>query len=202
MGIELVLFDFGGVLACEGYRNGLEALARENGLEPEDFIRTTDEVILKSGYLTGQATESHFWEGLRERTGIQGSNQALRSLLLEGFVLRDWMMELVRALNRAQVRTAILSDQTNWLDELEHREGFFHHFEAVFNSFHTGKSKLDASLFDDVLARLDVSPRAALFIDDNAGHIARASARGLHTIHYQGKDAFLRHFAAYFPSLT
>jgi putative hydrolase of the HAD superfamily len=31
--IKAVLFDFGGVLAEEGFRNGLQALAREQGLD-------------------------------------------------------------------------------------------------------------------------------------------------------------------------
>ena len=35
---EVILFDFGGVLAEEGFRNGLMALGRLNGLDPNTFM--------------------------------------------------------------------------------------------------------------------------------------------------------------------
>ncbi len=35
MVIKAVLFDFGGVLAEEGFREGLKSIGRKNGLDPE-----------------------------------------------------------------------------------------------------------------------------------------------------------------------
>jgi putative hydrolase of the HAD superfamily len=36
--IKAVLFDFGGVLAEEGFREGLKAIGVKNGLDPDDFF--------------------------------------------------------------------------------------------------------------------------------------------------------------------
>ena len=61
---------------------------------------------------------------------------------------------------------ALLSDQTDWLDELNQQDPFFQHFDHIFNSFSLKKSKRDASLFEDVAGRLGVKPREILFVDD------------------------------------
>jgi putative hydrolase of the HAD superfamily len=37
--INAVVFDFGGVLAEEGFMEGLKAIARKNGLNPDEFFK-------------------------------------------------------------------------------------------------------------------------------------------------------------------
>ena len=36
--IDVVLFDFGGVIAEEGFRKGLKVIAKANGLDEKGFI--------------------------------------------------------------------------------------------------------------------------------------------------------------------
>jgi len=194
--VDGILFDFGGVLASEGYRHGLYAIARSNGLDPELFEKTAEAQIFLSGYLTGQADEAAYWRILREQTGIAGSDSELRGIILEHFSLRTWMFDLIRDL-KGHVKLAILSDQTDWLDELEARWGFFHYFDFVFNSFHTGRSKLDPLTFDAALSAMGIPAGRSLFVDDRIGNIERAASRGLLTLHYRGKEDFLELFAGY-----
>jgi len=191
--VEGILFDFGGVLASEGFRNGLHAIARTNGLDPVVFEKTAETQIFLSGYLTGQADEAAYWRILREQTGMKGSDSDLRTVILDHFSLRTWMFDIIRDL-RGQVKLAILSDQTDWLDELDARWDFFKYFDYIFNSFHTGKSKLDPSVFDDVLKGMNISAPKALFVDDRIGNIERAASRGMLTLHYVGKEDFLGRF--------
>ncbi|HOS97674.1 MAG TPA: HAD family phosphatase [Deltaproteobacteria bacterium] len=200
--INVVLFDFGGVLADEGFRNGLYRIARRHSQDPEGFFETARELILTSGYLTGNATEADWWKRLRADTGIAGSDAELRKTILDGFTLRDWMRDVVLALRHHGVRTAVLSDQTNWLDELDAKTPFSGWFEEVFNSFHLGKSKHDPSLFVDVTSRLGVKPGQALFIDDTLAHVERARATGLHAIWYRDREGFLAELRAFFPDLV
>jgi putative hydrolase of the HAD superfamily len=54
------------------------------------------------------------------------------------------------------------------------------------------KSKRDPQVFSDVCETLGVRPGDALFVDDNAGHIERASSRGLNTIHFTTVEDFRR----------
>ena len=199
--VDAVLFDFGGVLADEGFRQGMHAIALSNSLDPEGFEKTAHDVIHSTGYLIGKADEDTFWQVLQDKTGINGRDQELKDMILDLFTLRDWMASLVMKLRSHHIRLAILSDQTNWLDEFDARHHIFHLFDYVFNSFHMGKSKADPSIFDDVLKIMKVEPAKALFVDDTPGHIERAKARGLNTILYRDKNDFLKNMAKFCPGL-
>ena len=200
--VKAILFDFGGVLAEEGFRNGLMEIARERGLEPDAFFKKGSDLIHRSGYVTGRTEEGDYWTALRRETGIQGDDVSLRRVIFDHFILRDWMMDIVKSLRAANVLVAILSDQTNWLDELNDQYDFFKWFDYVFNSYHSGKGKRDPTLFDDVLGRMHVDPPQALFVDDNGGNIERAKTRGLKTIRYTGREDFEEALASYCPFLV
>jgi HAD superfamily hydrolase (TIGR01509 family) len=200
--VEGILFDFGGVLAEEGFRNGLMAIARQNRLDPESVYRKGSDLVYETGYVTGRAREGDFWQALKRETGVDGDEASLRRVILDHFVLREWMIEIVRRLRSAHVSLAILSDQTNWLDELNAKYDFFRRFDRVFNSYHVGKSKKgDPTIFDDALNRLNVEPRQALFVDDTPGNVERAEKRGLNAVLYEGKEAFLARLKTYCPFL-
>lgn len=189
--IKAAMFDFGGVLADEGFRNGLYDIASENRMDPEKFAFQARELLYSTGYLTGECDEHAYWEALRTHTGIAGDDRNLRNTILKGFILREWMFNEVGKLKRDGVRLFILSDQTNWLDELEEKHHFFYLFEKVFNSYHTGKSKRDRSVFNDVLAYMDLPAETVVFIDDTYDHTLRAHDVGMKTIWYQGREDFL-----------
>ncbi len=184
-----VLFDYGGVLAEEGFRNGLYAIARKNGVAPEPFYLRASDAIYETGYIAGRATETDFWEALRRGAGIRGTDEELTAEILPRFVLRPGMIDAVRRLRRNGYVVAIASDQTDWLERLDARDRFFREFDRVFNSFRLGKGKRDAGFFDDAAKALMLSPGELLFLDDNTGHVERASARGLYAMVVRPGDA-------------
>ncbi len=197
--VDLVLFDFGGVLAEKGFAGGLGAIAARHGLDEADFYNLANDRIHRTGYLTGRVGEHVFWQAIRDATGIREDDETLRRDILSRFILRPWMFDVVRALRNRGIGTAILSDQTNWLDELNERDGFFRYFDAVFNSFHLGKSKSDPSHFSDTAARLGKPPPRLLFVDDNELHCRRARTVGLEAVHFTDRPSFLAGLGAYFP---
>lgn len=189
--IEAVLFDFGGVLAEEGFREGLQAIARANGLPEQQFFQEAADRVYEGGYVLGKTDEAAYWNDIRQRSGIRQPDRTLRDEILSRFLLRPWMIDLVKALKERGLIVAVLSDQTQWLDELDGQYDFFRHFHRVFNSYHLGKGKNDPTAFRDVVTALNVKPSATLFIDDNAANVERARSQGLHGIHYRDKDSFL-----------
>ena len=182
--IHAILFDFGGVIAEEGFHEGLKAIARSQGLDPQLLERLGMDTVYDSGYVTGKGNEEDFWRLLRERSGIAGSNGALRHEILSRFTVRSWMLELVRELRRRGYQTALLSDQTEWLDELDTQQDFLQAFDRVFVSYRLGKGKRDASLFDEVIESLGLTPEQAIFIDDAPANIETANNRGLRGLLY------------------
>ena len=188
--IKAVLFDFGGVLAEEGFKQGLRAIATERGLDPEDFYEIAGELVYQIGYVMGSSDERAYWNAVREKTGARGEDKEFREEILKRFKLRPDMMEVVEKIRSSGLIVAILSDQTNWLDELDQRTPFHHHFDYVFNSFHLKKTKRDPSIFRDICAVLDVRPGEGLFVDDNLQNIERATSQGLRTIHFKDVGEF------------
>ncbi|RJR31722.1 MAG: HAD family phosphatase [Desulfobacteraceae bacterium] len=183
--IETVLFDFGGVLAREGFKEALEAIARRNGLEPSAFFETGRDLVYSTGYVIGKVSETDFWEALRKATGVQEHEDQLRQAVLERFILNPAMVETAEELKRRGLAIGILSDQTNWLDELDHRYQFLQRFDFVFNSFRLHKSKKDASLFREVAQTMGRVPEEILFVDDVLENAERAASQGLTAIHYK-----------------
>lgn len=195
--IKAVIFDFGGVLAEEGFTEGLWAIGRKNGLDPEEFRKTADELIHETGYVTGRSDESRYWDILRMKTGIEGTARELRDEIVKRFVLRPEMIEFANKLAARGLITAILSDQTNWLDEIDRDTPFFRHFRYVFNSYKIKKSKRDPSVFGDICTAMGVDPDKSLFIDDNAENIRRASNEGLKVILFRTIDRFMQEIAEF-----
>ena len=191
--LRTVLFDYGGVIADEGFRQGLEVIALQNGHEPLTFFCFVQKTLFSSGYIIGHCSEAKFWETVRKGSPLGNKSDAMyRQEILDRFRLRPQMITLVKALRSLGIITAILSDQTNWLDMLEVRDHFFHEFDYVFNSYHLGKSKHDPSIFNDVLQTLGVLPQKALFVDNDPENTKRATSRGLHTIVYRDYKNFIK----------
>src|SRR6266498_5051772 len=182
--IRAVLFDFGGVLSEEGFREGLKEIGRKNGLDPDAFYREATELIHETGYVTGISDEKSYWRKLREQTGIKETDGELREEILKRFLIRPEMLRYVEKLKSSGYIVAILSDQTNWLDEINDTNPFYHRFDCVFNSYKVKKSKRDPLVFRDVCSNMGIRCGNALFIDDNLDNVMRASAAGMKTLHF------------------
>lgn len=182
MNIRVLLFDYGGVLAEEGFREGLFSIARQQGLEPDAFYKVAQEGVYDTGFVSGRGTEADFWRYMRDRFSLQGDDTSLTSEILQRFVLRQRMIDLVRSLRRRGYLVGILSDQTVWLDQLDQNDRFYREFDRLYISYRLGKGKRDSSLFDDVAADLGLSPDKLVFIDDNQGNVNRARSRGINGI--------------------
>lgn len=188
--IKIVFFDFGGVLAEEGFYEGLKVIGKKNGLDPNYFFQLANEAIHSSGYVTGTASEREYWSLVREQSGISEKDEELRHEILERFAIRKEMLRIVKELTGQGLKTAILSDQTDWLETLNDKEHFFHLFDRVFNSYRIKKSKRDSSLFVDIAEDMVIKPEEALFIDDNAGNVERAGKAGFKAIHFTDMERF------------
>jgi len=187
--ITALLFDYGGVLAEEGFHKGLAEIARRQGLDPRRLPEAGMDAIYDSGYVTGRGTEAEFWRLLKARTGLEGDEARLREEILQRFRLRPEMLALVDELRSRGFRVAILSDQTDWLDRLEARDRFFHHFHRVFNSHHLGMGKRNPRIFRVVACRMGVEPGEVLFVDDSPGNVERTRRAGMRALRFENPEA-------------
>lgn len=189
--IQAILFDYGGVLAEEGFSNTLEALAKEQDLAVRNMTEEGMRAVYDSGFVLGKGSESDFWSLLRERTGLRGNDADLRARMFSGFLIRPWMLELVAQLGARGYVTGILSDQTDWLDRLDARDHFYRFFDRIYNSYYIGKGKRDPTHFTDVAADLGLPASAILFVDDSESNVANAIAVDMQAIRYVGRERFI-----------
>jgi putative hydrolase of the HAD superfamily len=190
--IQWILFDFGGVVAEEGFRAGLTHLATHHGRDPEAVLAHAMDAVYASGFVTGTGSEADFWRELGERAGLWVDPMEGENAILSRFRLRPGMVALVRRLRGEGCSVGLLTDQTEWLERLDRRDGFLSEFDRVFNSFRLGKGKRDPTLFDEVAAALGVAPEGILFIDDAPGNVERARERGLQALLYEDEAAVER----------
>lgn len=176
--IKAVLFDFGGVIAEEGFCEGLKALAKAHGLNEENMFEAGMDAVYDSVWVMGRGSEAGFWRLMEENTGLRGNPDTMREFILQRFVIRPTMLEVVDRLREQGYVVGLLSDQTEWLDELDRRHQIYHHFDRLYISYRFGKGKRDPSLFDDIAADLALPPSSILFIDDNPGNVERAREKG------------------------
>jgi putative hydrolase of the HAD superfamily len=189
--IRAVLFDYGGVIAEEGFYNGLVELAKEQSLDVHSMPEQGMKAVYDSGFVLGHGTAADFWALLRKRTGLEGNDYFLTDKIINGFQIRHWLIELVRRLRFKGYVVGILSDQTYWLNELDKRDHFFIEFDHIYNSYYLGKGKRDPSLFTDVVNDLKLRPGEVLFIDDSEKNVQTARKMGLRAILYVDHEGFL-----------
>lgn len=180
--IRAVLFDFGGVIADEGFRDGLTFLAEHHGKDPEKVLDQAMDAVYSSGYVTGTGSEADFWRRLGEITGLWIEPLEGENAILSRFRLRSGMLDWVHRLRQAGFLVGLLTDQTDWLERLDHRDGFLAAFDRVYNSYRLGKGKRDPTLFDDVAADLGLPPERILFVDDSPTNGERARSRGFQVL--------------------
>lgn len=186
--IRAVVFDFGGVLADEGFVSGLRKIGSALGIDEDLAVRTGERLVQTSGYVTGQASEADFWEAFRRELGVEAEDRVLRKTILRGFTLRPSMLELLEWLKKRGIPVFMLSDQTDWLEALDRKTPFIHLFDRVYNSFRTGRTKSDERTFGDLVADLGLEGSEILFVDDRASNLARAAKLGIRIVLCENPD--------------
>ncbi len=185
--LRAVIFDFDGVVAERGFRGALKTLAQRRGLDYPPLPGLAFQALVDSGYVTGRGAEADWWRCLEAALGPLGDCARFRADVLTLSEIRPWQLTLAAELARAGYATAVLSDHTDWLDDIESAQPFAHAFGRVFNSYYLGACKRDA---------IGVDPTHALFIDDNPDNVARAVALGMTGVVYRERAAFLRDLGA------
>jgi putative hydrolase of the HAD superfamily len=188
--IRAILLDYGGVIAEEGFRGELVAMAREQGLDPHEGLQVAKYAVYDSGFVLGTGSEEAFWASMREGSGLRGDDAEMTARVLDAFILRTWVIDHVRQWRGQGYITGILSDQMHWLDWLNERDRFFDAFDHVFNSYHLGKGKRDPTLCDDIAGLLALPPAGILFVDDLMSNVERAQSAGWQAVHYVDRSSF------------
>ncbi len=93
---------------------------------------------------------------------------------------------------RKKAKLVLISNATSRLPSDLRQLGIAEDFDYIINSSEVEFTKPDPNIYFAALNTLGATPEQALFIDDNAGHVAAATRLGIAGHTYIGADA-LRH---------
>ncbi|MDQ2744143.1 MAG: HAD-IA family hydrolase, partial [Chloroflexota bacterium] len=162
--IEVVLFDFGGVVVPLSGAEGMIEAGSRLGLDTALLHTMLYDGDLWRDVSTGKLTVDQFWKGVSTATGHEAELlQAILRDIWEPPRLDPAVISLVRVL-RQHVRVAMLSNATTGLEEHLSRLGIADLFDPIINSARVGLRKPDQAVFQHALKILDVPAHAVLFV--------------------------------------
>lgn len=186
MGIEAVIWDFGGVLLRTEDYAPRRALAQRYGMtlgEIEDFVYSGE-----SGDRAqrGEISVEQHWENQRARLGLSPAEfQAFREQFWGGDRLDTDLVAYIRRL-RESYKTGLLSNAFSDLRRVVTETWkFADAFDEMIISAEVGLVKPDPRIYHLALERLGVTPEAAVFIDDFSRNVDGARAVNLKAIHFK-----------------
>ncbi|MFC2091864.1 HAD-IA family hydrolase [Elusimicrobiota bacterium] len=184
MELKLILFDYGGVIAPEGFQLGILNLSLKFGISYSRMYNIAGyEASLKSGFTAGKIDESRYWEILADLLQTKEDLSDLKYLFLDNFQPRALMIDLIKDLKN-YFKTGIFSDQTNWIYELDSKYDFFKYFDYKFISYDQGFTKHDDEFFSIPLRHTGMDPEQILIIDDKQRVVEKAKQFGYKTYHF------------------
>ena len=184
---DAVVFDLGGVV----FPSPLDVFRmyeRDHGL-PHRFI---SEVVLADpehgawGRLErGELTLEQFCDAFDAECAARGGTVDSRDLMRAvgaGLEPRPGMVAAIGAIRARGLKTGALTN--NWADEAGRREASptGEWFDVVVESAVVGLRKPDPRIYRMVCERLDVAPRATVFLDDLGANLKPARELGMMTI--------------------
>jgi putative hydrolase of the HAD superfamily len=132
---------------------------------------------LERGECTDEEFERLLARELRDTDGDAVPADGLLARMFAASALDDAMLDLVRSLRRAGLRTALLSN--SWGNGDYPRHLFPDLFDVVVISAEVGMRKPEERIFRHTAALLGLEPQECVFIDDVSANIAAAEAIGL-----------------------
>jgi len=189
MGIKAVIFDFGGVLVRTEDRAPRRNLAESLGMTYDQL----DDLIFQSESArqatVGEITTEEHWETLRSRLGLSADDfPRVPKAFFGGDVLDEALMAYIRTL-RPRCKTALLSNAWDYLrGVLIHEWQIADAFDELIISSEVGMAKPEAGIYELALARLDVAPSQAVFVDDFPRNVAGAQDVGMHAVQFRSSE--------------
>ena len=193
MSIRAVIFDLGGVLIRTEDRTPRTRLADRLGLTYNELSALIFDSPSAHQAMKGEITAAEHWEAAQEALGIpQDEIEKMKLDFWGGDTLDENLVNYLRDL-RPQYKTALLSNAWDDLRQMIEEEWKIDDaFDEIIISAEVGLVKPDASIYQRMIADLDIVPAEAVFVDDFPENVAGARSQGLHAVQFNDSAQALR----------
>jgi putative hydrolase of the HAD superfamily len=134
---------------------------------------------LERGECTNEEFERRLAEHLTHLDGRPVLADGLLTRMFAASAMQDAMLDLIRSLRRAGLRTALLSNSWGSGDGAYPRHLFPELFDVVVISAEVGMRKPEERIFRHTAALLGLEPQECVFIDDVQANVVAGEALGL-----------------------
>jgi putative hydrolase of the HAD superfamily len=194
-----VIFDFGRVLSMQPDVDSHTALVETAGVPDEVFEQHY--WAHRHAYDAGTLNGRTYWQNVAKGAGFELTSERLAAFHYHDSLmwanLNDTMLEWAFALQRAGIKTAILSNMGD-VNLAYMRENFdwLAGFTHLTWSCELLTAKPDPAIYTHTLEKLGVSAHEAIFVDDIPANIAAAQALGIDGIQFTSVEQLRRDLEA------
>jgi HAD superfamily hydrolase (TIGR01509 family) len=193
-GIDVILFDLGGVL--------VELAGVEKMLEWSRDIDSTEELWRRwlhsdavRRFETGRIGRAEFASAVIAEFGVPvGSDEFLAAFTWWPRAVLPGAFELLATMRRRHRLASVSNTNEIHWDRFSNVWALHDAFDHNFPSHLVGKLKPDVEYFAHVVEAVGVRPECVLFVDDNAINVESAARMGLHARRVVGVDGARRAF--------
>jgi epoxide hydrolase-like predicted phosphatase len=180
-----VIFDWGGVLMRTVDYAPRHAWDVRLGLAAGQVEAIVHGIEAWNRVQRGEIGEEVYWQAVTGKLGLDESAAArLRGDFYRGDALDESLVSLIRGLRGRRLLVGLLSNNALSLAAELDALGLADLFDARVISAEIGVMKPDPAAYHAILARLDVLPGAALFIDDSPANVTGAAAVGMAAVRF------------------
>jgi epoxide hydrolase-like predicted phosphatase len=180
-----VIFDWGGVLMRTVDYAPRHAWDARLGLAAGQVEAIVHGIEAWNRVQRGEIGEEVYWQAVTGKLGLDESAAArLRGDFYRGDALDESLVSLIRGLRGRRLLVGLLSNNALSLAAELDALGLADLFDARVISAEIGVMKPDPAAYHAILARLDVLPGAALFIDDSPANVTGAAAVGMAAVRF------------------
>ncbi len=142
--IKVIAFDFGGVLYTWDKAKLLRDLSRELKVAPTSVEIAWNQAV--APFELGKIKENQFWKKFLQFLDLKHSPRKLHQIVLHQFKPMKKNIALLKRLKK-NYRIGLLSDHTDWIDQLEKKFHFKKLFDFMIVSKQIGLKKPDKRIF-------------------------------------------------------
>lgn len=186
--INLIIFDFGGVLGCEAddWSNTFKKIPELTGLAPLELEEMFNEHWPK--LKIGAEAMRIFWKDVANKSKNKVNPEKLREIYNKNVSADKRALDFTKSLAK-RYRIIILMNESDdggkaKIEKFKLNEVF----DKVYSSAQMGFGKPSKEAFEFVLKDQKVKPRETLFIDNQENNYDVAKALGINSILFKNLD--------------
>ena len=185
--IKSIIFDFGRVILHDPDTEiMIKDMAVSCGVPFPKALDVVNDLI--PPFQRGELNEENFWQKFTFQTGaILPTNY--RELWVREYSPRcridNNIISLVMQLKLNEYKVMLMSNIIPPHATINKEKGYFSYFDSIILSFEVRARKPELKIYQTALARYNLQPKEAIYIDDILEYVQAARSIGLKGIHYQ-----------------